>query len=78
MPGIKVQKKKSPPRREGKAACRNHDPEMWQRFSKKLTAENHAAIRICLTQCPIRDWCLETALSDAKSHKGEIWGGELF
>jgi Transcription factor WhiB. len=77
MAGIKARKKNSPPRREGKAACRNFDPEMWQLFSKKLTAENRFALQVC-ARCPVKEWCLQVAESDPKAYAGEIWGGKVF
>lgn len=53
------------------AACRGHDPELW--WAIPGSTEDLQAQRICLTQCPVRDQCLEYALYTGQEYGR--WGG---
>lgn len=53
----------------GQARCREVDPELF--FARGL-AEAKPAIRIC-TRCPVRDQCLDYALTNEIDHG--VWGG---
>lgn len=60
------------------AACASHDPALW--FPEPLAGHTEwdAARDICDT-CPIRDVCLEYALSretDSARHRYGMWGGK--
>lgn len=52
-----------------RARCRDEDPELF--FARGL-ADAKPAIRVC-TRCPVRDECLDYALSHEIDHG--VWGG---
>lgn len=53
------------------AACRNHPDINWFPEQGEPVAP---AIRICRTECPVRDQCLDHALTNHETRG--IWGGE--
>jgi WhiB family redox-sensing transcriptional regulator len=53
------------------AKCREYDPEWW--FEDASPEENSRAIWICLNECPVKDTCLEYAVTHMIEHG--IWGG---
>jgi WhiB family redox-sensing transcriptional regulator len=53
------------------AACKGHAPSLWYPL-RRGDANHHKAVAIC-TECPVRDACLEHALTTNETHG--IWGG---
>lgn len=65
-----------------RAECRNHDPELWWPVSAggrgedpsgTDQAEAAAAVAICYRHCPVRQECLDKAITDGE--RWGIWGG---
>lgn len=52
------------------ALCAETDPEA---FFPEKGESSHEAKRVCASGCPIRDFCLEFALSNKEEYG--IWGG---
>lgn len=46
------------------AACRGHDPEKWFPLSERATTPAVAAARAVCARCPVREQCLEWALTE--------------
>lgn len=56
------------------------DPDLWSDTDLvRKRALRNEAIRICKTQCPVKDDCLEAALlmedGLSKNYRSGIWGG---
>jgi transcription factor WhiB len=67
---------------ENEAACRHHDPSLWDdtpvRHDRKSHRDRSEAIRICHEECPVPAQCLALALSIARNDPGSlsgIWAG---
>lgn len=58
-----------------RAACRDHDPDMWAIDTQRRAEQNRQAIRIC-RGCPIRAWCFEQGVKFGAN--GMIYGGHRF
>lgn len=67
---------------EHRAECRNHDPELWWPVSAGGRGEDTsgtdqaaaaAAVAICYRHCPVRQECLDRAVTTGERHG--IWGG---
>jgi WhiB family redox-sensing transcriptional regulator len=55
------------------ASCRTHpEPDLWYPDNPGRSTEHFRAIKICRS-CPVRDKCLEHALSN--DERAGIWGG---
>ena len=56
-----------------RGACLRHDPNWWSQ-DLALTQAGQRAKRICRSECPVREACLDYALRHNEP-KGTIWGG---
>lgn len=61
-----------------RAACRDHDPDMWAIDTQRRADENREAMRICRRECPVRAWCFDEAVRMGTAADGMIYGGHRF
>lgn len=54
-----------------KGACNGKDPGLW--FPERSSAKAQKAKEICMSECPVRQECLDYALKHGEDHG--IWGG---
>lgn len=53
-----------------RAACLEHDAELWFSLDER---DRNQAIRICVTDCPVRTTCLQYALDN--DERAGVWAG---
>lgn len=60
-------------RKDANCASGEHDPDMW---FPDPTDDYRQAVEVCMAACPLREACLEAALT--RREPDGVWGGVLF